>query len=67
MWVEAGTPEENPRVQEGDHHNLSHTASVDHGDRAHVAAVTSKCIVHYATLTPCSSMCTQITVFTVTK
>lgn len=37
MWVEAGTPEENPRVQEGDHHNLTDTTIVDHVDQTRVA------------------------------
>ena len=52
MWEEAGVPGENPRVQAGDHHTLSHTTTVDQGDRTRVAAVTSECIVHYATWTP---------------
>lgn len=39
MWVEAGTPEEYPRVQEGDHHNLTDTTIVDHVDQTRVATV----------------------------
>lgn len=46
MWVEAGVPEESPRVQAFDHHILSHTTTVDHGNRTRVAAVRTKC--HYS-------------------
>lgn len=41
--------QENPRVQAGDRHTLSHTTNVDHGVRTRVAAVRSECIVHLAT------------------
>lgn len=39
MWVEAGTPEEHPRVQEGDRHNLTDTTIVDHVDQTRVATL----------------------------
>lgn len=34
MWEEAGLPEENPRVQKGDHHTLSHTIAVGPVDQS---------------------------------
>lgn len=37
MLEEAGLSGENPRVQAGDHHALSHTTTVGHGDRTRVA------------------------------
>lgn len=51
MWKEARVPGENPSVQAGDHHTLSHTTSVDHGDRTRVAVVRSESIFHCATWT----------------
>lgn len=47
---------ENLHVQAGDHHTLSHTTTVYHGDRTRVAAVRSECIVHYATWTPTDTL-----------
>lgn len=44
LWDEAGVPRENPPLKAGDHHTLSYTATVDHGDRTRVAAVKSECI-----------------------
>lgn len=32
MWEETGEPEENPRVQVGNHHTLSDKAFIDPGD-----------------------------------
>lgn len=43
MWEETGVSGENPHVQAGDHHTLSHTATVDQGDQTLVAAVRSEC------------------------
>ena len=43
VWEEAGVPGENPRVQAGDRYTLSHTTTVDQGDRTRVAAVKSVC------------------------
>lgn len=45
MWEEAGVALINQRV-------LSHTATIDQGDRARVAAVPSECIVRCASWTP---------------
>lgn len=45
MWEEAGVAWINQRV-------LSHTATIDQGDRARVAAVPSECIVRCASWTP---------------
>lgn len=39
MWEEAGVPGESPRVQAGDRYILSHTTTVDHKNRARVAAL----------------------------
>lgn len=36
---------------------LSHTTTVDHGNRTLIAAVRSKCIVNYATWTPHTIHC----------
>lgn len=47
MWVEAGTPEENPRVQAGDHHNLTDTTIVDHVDQTRVATVRTSFPLRY--------------------
>lgn len=47
-------PGENPYVQVSDHHNLSHTTTVDQGDRTWVTAVISNYIVHCAIWTPWS-------------
>lgn len=44
-------PIKNPCVQAGDHHILSHTTSVDHGNRSWVEAVMSECVVHCVTFT----------------
>lgn len=52
LWDEAGVPRENPPLKAGDHHTLSYTATVDHGDRTWVAAMTSESYSHYATWTP---------------
>lgn len=52
VWREAGVPGENPRVQVGDRHTLSHNTIVDHADRFRVAAEIPECIVYYATWTP---------------
>lgn len=52
MYEEAGEPGENPYVQVGDRHTLSHTTTVGYGDQTQVAAVISECIVHCATWTP---------------
>ena len=52
LWEETGAPGENPRVQVGDQHTLSHTTTADHGDRTRVAAVRSQCYNHCATRTP---------------
>lgn len=52
VWREAGVPGENPRVQVGDRHTLSHNTIVDHADRFRVAAEITECIVYYATWTP---------------
>lgn len=52
MWEEAGVLGENPSVQAGNRHTLSHTITEDHGDRTRVAGVRSECYVHYATWTP---------------
>lgn len=49
VWREDG---ENPRVQMGDRHTLSHNTIVDHADRIRVAAEITECIVYYATWTP---------------
>lgn len=38
-----------------DPHTLSHTITVDHGDRTRVAGVKSECIVHCDTSTLCNS------------
>lgn len=38
MWKEAGVPGENPGVQAGDHHTLSHTTTVEYGNRTRIAA-----------------------------
>lgn len=46
MWEEAVVLDENPRAQAGDHHTLSLTITVDHGDQTWVTAVISECIVH---------------------
>lgn len=43
MWEETGVSGENPPVQSGDHHTLSHTTTVDQGDQTLVAAVRSEC------------------------
>lgn len=43
---------ENPRIQAGDHLTLSHTTTVDHGNRTRVAAVISECIAHCTTWIP---------------
>lgn len=46
MWEETGVSGENPRVQAGDHHTLSHTTTVDQGDQGDqtwVAEVRSEC------------------------
>lgn len=51
MWDKTGIPGENPHVQEGDSHNLSHTTTVNYGDQTWVTAVRSKCIIHYAAWT----------------
>lgn len=48
LWDEAGVPRENPPLKAGDHHTLSYTATVDHGDRTQIEAEISDCIVHYA-------------------
>lgn len=42
MWEETGVSGENPHVQAGDHHTLSHTTTVDQGDQTRVAAVRSE-------------------------
>lgn len=47
MWVEAGTPEENPRVQAGDHHNFTDTTIVDHVDQTRVATVRTSFPLRY--------------------
>lgn len=39
MCEEAGVPAENPRVQAGDRHSLSHTTTVDYGNRKRGAVV----------------------------
>lgn len=44
MWKESGVPEENARVQAGDHQSLSHTTTVDHGVRTGIAAVTTSAL-----------------------
>lgn len=49
MWEETGEPEENPRVQVGNHHTLSDKAFIDPGDWTW--KVVSEYVVHCATLT----------------
>lgn len=44
MWDWAGLPWENPHVQAGERHTLSHTITVDHGEQNLRAAVKSECI-----------------------
>lgn len=57
MWEEVRVPGENPHVQAGDRHTLTHTCTtlthtctttVGHRDWTHVAGVRSECIVHCA-------------------
>lgn len=38
MWKEAGVPGENPRVRARDHRTLSHTTTVEYGNRTRIAA-----------------------------
>lgn len=42
MREEAGAHGENPCVQVGDYHTLSHTTTFDRGDRTRVTAVRSE-------------------------
>lgn len=44
--------EETPCVRVGNRHTLSHKTIIGHGDQTLVAAVRSKCVIHYATWTP---------------
>lgn len=47
MWKEAGVPGENPRIRAGDHHTLSHTTTVEYGNRTlHMIAAQWKARVH---------------------
>lgn len=46
MWEKDRVPVENSLVKEGDHFRLSHTTTVDHGDRTRIAAVISECLVY---------------------
>lgn len=48
-WEKAGVPREN-QCQAGNHHTVSHTTTVNHGDQTWVTSVRNKCIVHCATL-----------------
>lgn len=47
---ESWSAQRKPMCQAGNHHTVSHTTTVNHGDQTWVTSVRNKCIVHCATL-----------------